>query len=261
MRTLGIVLLVAALAGCGGSAKNPQTTTTAAPPVKPASFAGAVARTVAAGTAQFEQVTQFTAGGSTLEAYETGAASFRFPRRAHIYKQLPSGGVPGEVIVIGPYVYANVNVQAALSDPTVQPWTKLDTRGLNARERADQADELAHALTPAYLADGVANPHRVGITGRLTEYRGTVDPVLLARKLRGAARVLVLKALRADYPSRKFGATFWLDAKGRIRHVLVEYSTAHGTPVAVDTRYTGFGGKIDVSLPPLQDIKDITPKR
>ena len=111
-----LALAVVALAGCGGSAKH-AATTTAAPVAKPAPFAGTVARTIAARTARFEQVTEINAGGSPLEASETGNVSFKLPRRAHIYKQLPAAAFRARSIVIGPVVYANTNVQAALADP------------------------------------------------------------------------------------------------------------------------------------------------
>ena len=255
---LPFALVVVALAGCGGSAKQ-AATTTAAPAATPARFAGTVARTTAERTARFAQVTEINAGGSPLEAYETGAVSLKPPRRAHIYKQLPTGGIPGEVIVVGPVVYANANVQAALADPSVQPWTKFDTSRLTAAERANHADELGHAVAPAYLADGVAQPHLVGVFGPLTQYRGTVDPALLARRLPAGVRTLVMQSVQADYPNNPFGAQFWLDPQGRVRRVVVSYKTAKGTPVAVATRYPAFGGRIDVTLPPMQDVKDVTP--
>ena len=256
---LPLALAVVALAGCGGSAKHAATTSRrSGGQARP--FAGTVARTIAARTARFEQVTEINAGGSPLEASELGNVSFKLPRRAHIYKQLPTGGIPGEVIVVGPVVYANTNVQAALADPSVQPWTKLDTSRLTRAERANQVDELGHSVAPAFLADGVAQPHRVGVFGQLTQYRGTVDPALLARRLPAGVRALVMQSVRTDYPSKPFGAQFWLDPQGRVRRVVVAYKTAKGTPVAIATRYPQFGGRIDVSLPPAREVKGVTPR-
>jgi len=255
VRLLVLAAAVLALSACGGSHATTSTTTPAA---KPAPFAGTVARTTAAQTVRFAQLTQLSLSGSVLEAAENGTASL-VERRAHVYKQLAGGGVPGEIVVVGPITYTNANVQASLNDPAVSPWTKLDTRKLNARQRASQADELAHAVAPAYLAAGVSQPHLVGIFGNLTEYRGTVDPTRLAGQLPPAVRSSVLKAVGADYPAHAFPARFWLDPQGRIRRVLVAYSTPKGTPVLVDTRYQAFGVKVDVSLPPAREIKDVTP--
>jgi hypothetical protein len=254
MRLLALGAAVLVLSACGGS----HATSTTTPAAKPASFAGTVARTTAAQTVRFAQLTQLSLSGSILEAAENGTASL-VKRRAHVYKQLAGGGVPGEIVVVGPITYTNANVQASLNDPAVPPWTKLDTRRLSARQRASQADELAHAVAPAYLAAGVSQPRLVGIFGNLTEYRGSIDPTRLADQVPRAVRSSVLKAVGADYPAHAFPARFWLDPQGRIRRVLVAYSTPKGTPVVVDTRYQAFGVKVDVSLPPAREIKDVTP--
>lgn len=252
------LLALLALAGCGGSSKHASTPPPTVP-VKAAPFAGTVARTTAARTVRFAQRTVLAVGGSALAAAENGTASL-VERRARVYKQLASGGVPGEIVVIGPITYTNANVQAALNDPSVQPWTKLDTRRLNERDRANQADELAHAAAPAYLADGVAQPHRVGVFGRLTQYRGTVDPTRLEKRLPARVRPWLMNAVRADYPSRPFPALFWLDPQGRVSRVLVDYKTSKGTPVEIATQYSGYGVKVDVSLPRADEIKDVTPR-
>jgi hypothetical protein len=244
------------LAACGGSGKN-AAATTAAVVAKATPFAGTVAHTTAAGTVRFEQGTAIGKPGAVLQAFENGTASL-VERHAHVYKQLPGGGVPGEIIVDGPITYTNANVQAALNDPSMPAWTRLDTRKLNARQRASEADELAHATAPAYLADGVTNPVLVGTFGRLTEYRGRVDPKRVERRLPAAARSWLAKGLRVDYPARPFPAQFWLDPEGRIRRVLVAYTTAKGTPVVIDTRYPAFGVKVKVSPP--SRVEDITPK-
>jgi hypothetical protein len=250
------VVLVLALSACGGSSPRPVTTQSgSAPPLSKA-----VARTVAAGTARFSQRTAIGAGGSIVHADANGAASLRV-RLGHIYKLNPGGGIPREIVVIGPVTYTNANVEAALADPSVPPWTKLDTRRLNARERAAQADDLAHAVAPAFLAGGVAKPTLVASSGGRAVYRGSVDPALLERNLPAASRSWIMSGVRADYPASPFDARFWLDASGRVRRVLVTYKTPAGTPVAVDTRYSGFGTPVGVSLPRASEIKDVTPAR
>src|SRR5205814_2208307 len=78
----------------------------------------------------------------------------------------------------------NANVEAALNDPSVKPWTRLDTRRLSARQRLAEPDEVAHVLAPAYLADGVADPKREGSEeDGTTRFTGRVDPALLARRV------------------------------------------------------------------------------
>lgn len=262
-RTLPLVLFAIALAGCGRSAHVAGTTTTAPERTTVAgatpSFAAARTATTAAGTVEFSLTIKAVVAGSTVEAGENGTVSFR-GRRAHLYKQIPGSTVPEELVLIGPFTYTNANVQAALSDPTVKPWTKLDTRRLTAKERQSEPDELAHVVAPAYLADGVAAAKRTGAgPNGTTRFIGVVDPARLARRVPASVRASIETAVRNDYAVKAFPAMFWLDSKSRIRRVLVDYKTPQGTQITVDTSYSSFGAKIDIALPAAGDIKDITP--
>lgn len=248
-------MLAALAAGGCGSAQH------AARPPKPIAapaFARALDRTVAAGTVKFAQITSITVSGSKVSAYTNGTASFT-RRQGHVYRIEPGSNVPGEVIVSGPYVYENANVQANLNDPSVRPWTKLDTRRLSAKERAQHPDDLAHSLAPAYLAAAVAKPRLLRTTPTRAVFAGQVDPAAVAAHVPAALRPLVAGALEGDYPPTPFPARFWLDARGRLRRVLVSYRTANGTPVSVDTAYDAFGVPVDASPPPADEVKDITP--
>ncbi|MEY2430361.1 MAG: hypothetical protein QOC92_86, partial [Acidimicrobiaceae bacterium] len=229
MRLAASLALVAlALSACGGSGPKP----------KQLSFEQATTTTTAAGTAHFTLSVTADLAGTKVTADENGAVSFTH-RRAHLYKLVPNSGLPQEVIVDGPYVYTNGNVQAALSDPTVKPWTKLDTRRLTASQRARQLDEISHVLAPAYLAVGVSRPHRVGVADDgTTQFTGRVDPARLARRVPAAKRAAISAAVRSDYASRPFETSFWLDDRGRVRHVLVDYSTDKGTHFTIDATYT-----------------------
>jgi hypothetical protein len=150
-------------------------------------------------------------------------------------------------------------VQAALNDPTVQPWTKIDTRRLTAKARSQHPDDLAHALAPAYLAAAVDSPKLVRTTSSRAVFTGTVDPADVAAHVPAAERALVAAAVHGDYPAKPFPVRFWLDARGRLRRVRVAYSTASGTPISVDTSYDAFGVPIDTTLPPARDVKNLTP--
>jgi hypothetical protein len=267
VRPLGLLALaVLVLAGCGGSsdatvtASSPTVMTTTTATVHPTpSFATARARTTTAGPVDFTLAIRADVGGGTVTAGENGTAAF-VGRRAHLYKQIPGSTVPEELVLIGPLTYTNANVAAALADPTVKPWTKLDTRRLTAKQRATQPDELAHVLAPAYLADGVAVAKPSGRAANgTTRFTGVVDPARLARRVPAAVRPAILTAVRNDYAAKPFPATFWLDDQGRIRRVRVDYRTPQGTRITVDTSYSNFGAKVDVALPAAGDIKNITP--
>jgi hypothetical protein len=248
VRLAALLALSAVLvAGCGDSSSS-------ADDDHPA-FAGVQARTKAAGPARFRTLISINAGGTRITAEENGTTSFR-ARRAHLYKQLPGGQFPQELIVIGPYTYTNANVQAAIADPSVRPWTKLDTRKLTPKQRHDQPDELAHVQAPAYLPAGVSGAVYGGKESDGTfRFSGRVDP----KRLAGSVPPAILTALANDYPARTFPATFWLDDQGRLRRVLVRYATPRGTKLTVDTTYSDYGTQVDLTLPAASKIKDISP--
>ena len=248
-RRLAILLLATGATGCGGGTSGPD-------------FAGARDRTTDKETAEFTLVIDATVAGSIVRATESGAISFTEPR-AHLYKLVPGGGLPQEIILVGPYAYTNANVEAAIRDRTVRPWTKLDTRRLSAKQLRGQPDELAHVRVLAHLAEGVTAPDRIGdeeVEGEpLTRFRGRVDPLRVAARAPAAQRSGIASALRNDYPAKPFGADFWLDDEGRVRRVLISYRTTRGTPISLDGRFSQFGSNVDVTLPDPGSIEDISP--
>jgi hypothetical protein len=244
------------LTGCGGDTKHAATTTRPRPVP---SFAKARANLLTATTAKLDQVTTVVVGGNEIKAHDTGHIALD-GSRAHIYKLNPGSQFPGEVIVIGPFTYTNANVQAALQSPEVPPWTKLDTRKLSPKDAANQTDELSHVLAPAYLAFGASHVtlHRRVPDGAI--FYARIDPKLVLTSVPAARRAKIEKGVRSDYPSADFNARFWVDSHNRIRRVIVAWATPSGTPVAVDTSYSAFGGPVDTTLPAARRIKDITPR-
>ena len=248
--TLGVVRLVAPLAlvalvlsGCGGASSQSV------------DLSEARAKTTAARTAHFTLGVAANLAGTAVRADENGAVSFT-RRRAHLYKLVPGGGLPREVVVIGPYTYSNANVEAALADPTVRPWTKLDTRRLSTKQRRAEPDEVAHVLAAAYLSEGVTDAKRVGSEkDGTTHFTGRVDPAVLERRVPAA----IMAAVRNDYSNHPFDASFWLDDLGRVRRVLVEYNTDMGSTITVDTAYSEFGTGVDLTVPRAGQIRDISP--
>ena len=248
-------VLVAALAGCGSSRH--------ASPVPPTASRAAIEHagetTIAEGTARFTLAVSGNVGGLGMRADERGSVAFVRPR-AHIYKLLLSGGIPEEVIVDGPYVYTNGNVQAAMNDTTVKPWTKLDTRRLTVEQRQSTGDELAHVRTPAYLIEGVADLRRVGVgAGGVVHVRGTVDPARLASRVPTSVRASILATVDRDYTRAPFPADFWIDPKGRVRRVHVSYDTGSNGRIVVTATYSGFGSAVHLGLPRPSHTQDITP--
>jgi hypothetical protein len=250
-RLLPIILLASLLAACGGSKHTVVS-----------NLADASSRTIAGGTASFTIAIHGTVAGVTVQSSETGSFSFT-ERRAHFYKLVPGGGLPQEIILDGPYEYTNANVDAAMNDSTVKPWTKLDTRKLPASDKGRYPDELAHVRAVAYLADGVRDAKRIGVVTvggeQRTHFRGLVDPARVGTHAPAADRTALRTAVRNDYLAKPFAADFWLDDSGRVRRVLVDYRTSRGGRIVVDASFSDFGTKVDLSVPPASDIQDITP--
>jgi hypothetical protein len=204
-----------------------------------------------------------TVAGTSVRSSENGTVSFG-TRRAHLYKLPPGGALPQEVVIVGPLTYTNANVEAALHDRSVKPWTRLDSRRLTPAQRRRRADELAHVRVLAYLSDGVTDPTRVGtatVDGEpTTHFRGEVDPERVAAAAPAAERDAIRAAVRNDYLDKPFPAEFWLDADGRVRRVRVAYRTARGGRFTLDGRLSDFGVGVDVTVPPRRSIADINPK-
>lgn len=255
VRLLLVLPLALVLAACGGG----HATSTSTAEAGPDSIAGAGASTIGAGTARFTLSVTGDIGGANVSAEERGSLAFA-GERAHIYKLVLSGGIPEELIVDGPIEYANGNVEAAMNDSTIRPWTRLDRRRLSAKQRLTSDNELAHVRAPAYLIDGVAHAVRIGPgPGGTTHFRGTVDPARLVSHLPAALRPSITIAVRNDYADRPFPADFWIDSKHRVRRVHVTYRTERGGRISVNATYSNFGAPVQLGLPPASAIQDITP--
>ncbi len=251
-RLLPILLLATVLSACGSGSKQAE----------PTGLADASSRTIAGRTAKFTLGIRGTVAGVSVRSSETGALSFS-ERLAHFYKLVPGGGLAQEIVLDGPWTYTNANVDAALHDSSVKPWTKLDTRKLPASDSKSHPDELMHVRALAYLADGVSDAKRIGVVTvggeRLTRFRGTVDPAKVVVTAPRAERGALRATLRNDYLAKPFPADFWLDDTGRVRRVLVDYLTSGGGRIVVDGGFSDFGTKVDRTVPPAEDVQDITP--
>ena len=248
------LLAAGALTGCGSSASSAPSTSTAA--AAGPSLAASPARTAGAGTARFTMKVAGTLGSGIVTTYANGALSFG-QRRLHVYKLVPGNPFPQEQIVDGPWTYANGNVQQAMADSRVRPWTKLDTRQLPPSQR--RLEDLDHVRALAYLAAGAESARLVGTSGALTHFRGRVDPDRVVASAPRAEQPTLRQVLRTDYTSRPFPADFWLDRSSRLRRVRVSYATPKGGRITVDGGFSGFGRPVDVKPPPADALVDITP--
>jgi hypothetical protein len=253
-RLAALIFLVLLLAACGSGSKRAAD---AGP-----GLAGATLRTVAAKTASFSLLISGTVGTMSVQSSESGGVSF-IDRRARFYKLVPGGGTPQEIVLDGPYAYTNANIDAALKDARVKPWTKLDTRRVPAAQLHAHPDELVHVRAVVYLAGGVRRASKIGsdtIEGvAQVHYRGVVDPARVVALAPAADRAALRTTIRDDYLTKPFPADFWLDPEGRIRRVLVAYRTPGGSRIVLDARFSDFGAKLDLHVPAASEIQDITP--
>ncbi len=250
---LFVVLPLVATA-CGGSSSDdagaPEPT-----PASPASLADATDRTTADGSARFTLDVAASLGGAPIQTQSRGSVSFR-ARRAHVFKLIPGIPYPQEEIVDGAMVYRNSNIIAALSDPTLKPWTKVDTTRLPS---AQQVAELDHVRALAYLPYGARSSQRIGTTGALTHFRGQVDPDRVLQRVPATERPAIRAVLDADYEGGRFPADFWLDSQSRLRRVRVAYTTPAGSTFKLVGAFSGFGSPVDVTPPPAHATEVITP--
>jgi hypothetical protein len=252
-----LVLLVAlplVAAACGGSGASDEAATPSAPATT-ANLARATQRTMADGSARFTLDIEASLGGAAIETQSRGSVSFR-ARRAHVFKLIPGIPYPQEEIVDGATVYRNSNVVGALSDPTLKPWTKVDTTSLPA---AQQLAELDHVRALAYLPSGARAPERVGTTGALTHFRGQVDADRVLARVPAKERPTVRAVLAADYDGNRFPADFWLDGRSRLRRVRVAYTTPQGSRFKLVGTFSGFGSPVDVTPPPAHATEVVAP--
>ncbi len=250
-----VPLVAAACGGSGGSDDAASSTATTAPTASAASLAHATERTTADGSARFTLDVAASLGGAAIQTQSRGSVSFR-ERRAHVFKLVPGIPYPQEEIVDGPVIYRNSNVAGALSDPTLKPWTKIDTRRLPA---AQQLAELDHVRALAYLPAGARAPERIGTTGALTHFRGQVDSDRVLARVPEAQRAVIGAVLKADYDGDRFPVDFWLDAKSRLRRVRVAYTTPQGSRFELVGTFTGFGSPVDVTPPPARETEVAAP--
>src|SRR5205085_938296 len=149
-----------------------------------------------------------TLAGGIVKTYANGALSFT-RRLLHVYKLVPGNPYPQEQIVDGPWTYSNGNIQQAMADTRVKPWTKLDTRRLPPSQR--RLEDLDHVRALAYLAGGAEGARRVGPVGALTHFRGRVVPGRVLDGVPPAQRATMWQVLRTDFTTKPFAADFWLD--------------------------------------------------
>lgn len=253
-RVVPLVLALPLLAAACGGGGSPS----AAPAQRDVDLSRASARTMAGGSARFTLAVAAQVAGMSVRSDERGTVSFT-QHRAHVYKLVPGGGLPQESIVDGPFTYTNANIQAAIANPSVPPWTKLDNRRLSDAQRRNRIDDLEHVRALAYLAAGVADAKRVGNAGGSVHVRGRVEPKRLLARVPAAERGEMRAVIHSDYVDRPFPADFWLDANDRVRRVRVDYRTPKGGRIAVEGTFSGFGTRVDVTLPPASEIQDISP--
>ena len=198
------------------------------------------------------QVTAIDAGGSPLEASETGNVAFTLPRRAHIYKLLPTGGIPGEVIVDRAVRVRERRTFRPRSPTRRQPWTKLDTRRLTARRAREPGGRArARPSRPALSRRRRrAATSASGVCGQLDAVPRRRSIPTLARTPAAGKRASARdrQAVRADYPSEAVrGASSGSTAGPRSPRARRLQDARRARPSRIATRYSELRRAVDVS--------------
>ena len=252
-RGLVLLILASTLAGCGGGASEPT-------------LADATQRTTADGSAAFQLTIEALVGGNPVLATETGTVSFD-SRRAHLYKLVPGGGLPQEIVIDGPVVYSNANVEAAMHDTTIPPWT---TPRHPAAERESSVAQPARRARPTSapsptspMASRARRSARLGGGDRRRATRSVPRLRRPSPRRRAGARGPARRP-RPDAPRRLSREV----VRGRVlarraTAVSAAFTSSTGRPagtlISLDGRFSLFGSNVDLTLPAADKIKDITP--
>ena len=199
VRRLVPLVLVAALAACGGSSPKPVDLAAAAKALTSARFAITIKANVA---------------GISAETQESGTVSFT-ARQAHVYKLTGGSGqsTPIELIYDGDTVYSNANAMAALANPDVRPWIRQRRNATRSSFGARRRSVASHPAAargalhrhparhlPALVRDGFhrlrPRPGRAAAQrdGRLRDGEAMDVAIRLSRRTQRGQRGLIQSA-------------------------------------------------------------------
>jgi hypothetical protein len=231
-------------------------------------------KTLARTTAALSFSVASDASGSNVTSTGTGSVDFteKLVRGTFTVNGVPGvhDGSKADGIFQGQLIYAHLLGAAATDFHLPTPWIQVDLRALANIPGLDLGTiSLAHDINPNlfFLFDrGTINPVTVGkeqIAGTpTTHYKVTIDLNQAVKGLTGDDATIINKDLAA-YTTPTFPAQFWIDGSGAIRKSTFTATIKGGkgkpdTHETVTVTFTSFGAPVDTSLPPANQISDLT---
>jgi hypothetical protein len=220
--------------------------------------AGALARTVAAGSARTAIVVSVTGSARATTLRGEGTTDFR-RRRGELTLHLGDLG-QGDILAVFDKDVVYEKLPAAGTD---RPWIKLDlARLLGGGLDPINGNDPGQTLRLLHGLSGVREVGRDTVRGAATRhYRATLDLARVADQLAPGARTTYLRLLRAQGSSRR-PAELWIDERGLLRRLRYTSSGngAAGTAKVtstITTEYYDFGVPVRVRIPPADQVRDV----
>ena len=247
-RTLALVPVVVALlaTGCGSDSKDT---------LSPAAEVRAAASKVTAGSSKMDIAVDTNAQGQAVKLSGTGA--FRYSGSDVVGSiQLTLGAIKIEERVTGGNLYLQV--------PGQPGFYKIALSDLVGTQLADSSNPASAAGILAAVGDDVKKAGTETIRGaETTHYTVTLKVADAAAKLKNGSGIagLSLQKLQ-DSGVTEIPMEVFLDKQGRLRRMLQKLTlTIKGVKADVSTRldFYDFGTKVDVKVPPADQVKDGSP--
>jgi hypothetical protein len=228
--------------------------------------ANAADTTAAAGTAEFGIAGSVTAAGQNIPINGNGALDMRNGRmRMSMSFPIPGMGQSDiEELFDGSTFYMHFPSALAQRLPGAKPWMKVDLAALGKAQRGDIEQMMqANQSNPADILKALKAVGDSQVVGQeniggaaTTHYRATIDFDKVAERVGDKQSADAIKQLfRSSGDAASLPIDVWIDRAGRVRREHVSFSA---TEVGMDMtiEFTSFGGPVDVSPPPADQVMD-----
>ncbi|MBF8191480.1 hypothetical protein ITP53_38460 [Nonomuraea sp. K274] len=188
---------------------------------------------------RFTETTTWSDGTDEREA-QSNKGVFQFGKKGIAAFDIKTDAVgygPGRVINIGKTTYHSGDVLTRLLSED-KPWFKTPTSGL-----PDSWGQILNPAEPETLAALIKNgkTDKSSVTGEIT-----------MKDLKKASAWVSDARMDSDFDSTKISYTLTLSSAGLVSKVRSSYTVTEdgeSSIVTVDSRYTGWGGKVSVKAP------------
>ena len=266
--TLLALVSALALAACGGADDQSSfdiSTSEAAPEAQVVLHAGQQTQAVRSGRVSFEASFR---GGST-NGTMTGEGVFS-QRKFHLTMDLGDlaglGGGEAEIVFENPVIYMKLPSGAAGQLPPGKDWLKLDLGKLGEIQGLDlsqllQLNQSDPSQALDFLQGASEDFHEIGsdeVRGEpATHYRGTIDLQQVANEAPAELRKQYERLFELS-GQKTVPMDVWIGDDGLVRKVAFTEQVPNGGSVLIEEEFYDFGTDAEVTVPPANEVLDIT---